>query len=68
MTLYQLFLLVVLVIWPIAIFVLLFLMDRLESYVARIRVEHPEQAGLEPVSGASEEREVKIVYGDEVIG
>ena len=68
MTRYQLILLVVLAAWPFAILGLLFLMSRLESYVKRIDAQTPEEAGLEPVSGTSEEREVQIVLDDKVIG
>ena len=68
MTRYQLILLLVLAVWPFAILGLLFLMSRLETYVKRIDAQTPEEAGLEPVSGSSEEREVQIVLGDRVIG
>lgn len=68
MTRYQLILLVVLAVWPFAILGLLFLMSRLESYVKKIDAQTPEEAGLEPVSGTSEEREVQIVLDDKVIG
>jgi len=65
---YQLFLLVVLVSWPIVIFGMLFLMHRLENYVNRLDAETPEEAGLEPVSGRAEEREVRIRFGDQIVG
>lgn len=65
---YQVFLLVVLVSWPFAIVGLLFLMVRLENYVERLHAETPREAGLEPVAGSSQEREVTIVFGDQVIG
>lgn len=68
MTRYQVILLVVLAVWPFAILGLLFLMSRLESYVKRIDAQTPEEAGLEPVSGTSEDREVQIVLDDKVIG
>lgn len=68
MTRYQLILLVVLAVWPFAILGLLFLMSRLENYVKRMDAQTPEEAGLEPVSGTSEEREVQIVLDDKVIG
>ena len=68
MTRYQLILLVVLAVWPFAILGLLFLMSRLESYVKRIDAQTPEEAGLEPVRGTSQEREVQIVLDDKVIG
>ena len=47
---------------------ILFLMGKLESYVGRMDAQTPEEAGLEPVSGNTEEREVKIVFGDRVVG
>ncbi len=68
MTAYQIFLLVVLALWPVVIFGMLFLMSRLENYVNRIDADSPRDAGLEPVSGRSEEREVRIRFGDQVIG
>jgi hypothetical protein len=66
-TRYQLVLLIVLATWPFVIMGLLFLMSRLEDYVARPDANSPEQAGLEPVSGESPDREVKVVYGDKVV-
>ncbi|MFN2595387.1 MAG: hypothetical protein ABR579_10925 [Actinomycetota bacterium] len=68
MTPYQFFLGAVLFVWPLAIFALLYLMSRLERYVSRSAAETPEEAGLEPVAGETPEREVKIVFGDEVVG
>jgi hypothetical protein len=68
MTGYQLFLLAVLVLWPLAIMGLLFLMSRLERYESRVAAETPEEAGLEPVTGQAPEREVRIVFGDRVVG
>ncbi|MDP9235681.1 MAG: hypothetical protein M3P01_14175 [Actinomycetota bacterium] len=68
MTPYQLFLLVILILWPFGTIGLLFLMARLERYVARTTAETPAEAGLEPVAGRSTEREVRIVFGDKVIG
>ncbi len=65
---YQIFLLAVLVVWPLIITGTLFLMGRLERYVERLDAETPEEAGLEPVKGSSEDREVRIVFGDRVIG
>jgi hypothetical protein len=65
---YQLFLLVILILWPFGTIGLLFLMARLERYVARTAAETPAEAGLEPVAGRSTEREVRIVFGDKVIG
>lgn len=67
MTRYQLMLLVVLVTWPFVIMGLLFFMSRLEDYVARSDASTPEEAGLEPVTGDSADREVKVVYGDKVV-
>jgi hypothetical protein len=68
MTGYQLFLLAVLIMWPLVIAGLLFLMSKLEYYVNRSEADNPQEAGLEPVTGQSEEREVKIVFGDQVVG
>jgi len=68
MTAYQVFLLAVLVAWPIVIFAMLFLMHRLENYVNRLTAETPEEAGLEPVAGKPEEREVRIRFGDQIVG
>jgi len=66
MNAYQLFLLVVIITWPFVIGGLLFAMSRIEVWIERIDADTPEQAGLEPVSGG--EREVKIVFGDRVVG
>jgi len=66
MTGYQLFLLLVIIIWPVAIGTLLFSMSRIENWIGRMDAATPEEAGLEPVAG--EEREVKIVFGDRVVG
>ena len=68
MTGYQVFLLVVLVAWPIVIFGMLSLMHRLENYVNRLNADTPEEAGLEPVAGTSEDREVRIRFGDQIVG
>ena len=68
MTAYQVFLLVVLVLWPVVIFGMLFLMNRLENYVNRLNADTPEEAGLEPVSGSTGEREVRIRFGDQIVG
>jgi hypothetical protein len=65
---YQLFLLAVLVAWPLAIVGLLFLMSALERYETRSGASTPTEAGLEPVEGSPPEREVRIVFGDQVIG
>ncbi len=68
MTSYQLLLIVILIVWPLLITALLFLMGRLEAYVNRSDAETPKEAGLEPVSGRPQEREVRIVFGDQVVG
>ena len=68
MTPYQWFLLAVLVTWPVAIVGLLFLMSKLEAYVERQDADSPEEAGLAPVDGEPAEREVKIVFGEQVVG
>jgi hypothetical protein len=65
---YQSFLLAILVLWPFGIIGLLFLMARMERFVDRSGAETPEEAGLEPVTGESSEREVRIVFGDKVVG
>ncbi|MGH2751764.1 MAG: hypothetical protein ACRDK3_12970 [Actinomycetota bacterium] len=66
MTGYQLFLLLVIIIWPLAIGGLLFAMSGVETWIERMDAATPEEAGLEPVAGG--EREVKIVFGDRVVG
>jgi hypothetical protein len=68
MTAYQLFLLVVVTTWPFVILGLLFLMSRLEGYVNRAGAETPQEAGLEPAEGTPPEKEVKIVFGNTVVG
>jgi hypothetical protein len=68
MSRYQVFLLIVLVLWPFVILGLLFAMSKLETYVERPSADTPEEAGLEPVAGRSEDKEVRIVFGDKVIG
>ena len=68
MTAYQVFLLFVLAAWPLVIFGMLFLMSRLETYVNRLDADSPEDAGLEPVSGHTDEREVRIRFGDHLVG
>jgi hypothetical protein len=65
---YQLFLLIILMLWPLVIMGLLFLMSKIEDKIAITGAGHPEEAGLEPVSGETGEREVKIVFGDKVVG
>jgi hypothetical protein len=65
---YQIFLLIVLITWPFAIVGLLFLMSRLENYVARLHAGNPREAGLEPIEGSPEGREVTIVFGEHVVG
>lgn len=68
MTPYQILLLAILALWPLAIAGLLFLMSRLEQYVARLDANTPEQAGLEPIAGDGSEREVRIIFGEQVVG
>jgi hypothetical protein len=68
MTTYQWFLLAVLITWPLVIVGLLFLMSKLETYVERQGAGTPEEAGLTPVEGATPEREVTIVFGEQVVG
>lgn len=68
MTGYRIFLLVILLLWPLIIMGVLFLMSRLETYVNRSDAHSPEEAGLSPVEGASDEKEVRIRFGDTVIG
>jgi hypothetical protein len=65
---YQVFLGVVLVLWPITIVGILYFMSKLEEYVNRVDAATPEEAGLEPVAGRTPDREVKIVYGGKVVG
>lgn len=65
---YQIFLGLVLVMWPVTIVLALYFMSKLEEYVKRLDAETPEQAGLEPIAGRSPEREVKIVFGGKVVG
>lgn len=68
MTAYQAFLLGVLVVWPLVIVGILFLMSRLETYVTKMDAQTPAEAGLEPVEGETQDREVRIVFGDRVVG
>jgi hypothetical protein len=68
MTSYQLLLIVILILWPFIITALLYVMSRLESYVNRTEAESPEEAGLEPIRGKTPDREVRIVFGDKVVG
>jgi hypothetical protein len=65
---YQLFLLGVLIVWPLVIGGILFLMSRLETYVQRLDAQTPEEAGLEPVEGGPQDKEVRVVFGDRVVG
>ena len=67
-TAYQVFLGLVLVLWPVAIVGLLWLMSKLEHYVNRLDADSPEEAGLEPVEGRAPDKEVKIVFGGKVVG
>jgi hypothetical protein len=43
-------------------------MSRFEDYLARTDADSPESAGLEPVQGQAPEREVRIIFGDQVVG
>jgi hypothetical protein len=43
-------------------------MTKLEDYVKRIDANTPAEAGLEPVAGEATDREVKIVFGEQVVG
>ena len=65
---YQILLLVILVTWPLVIAGLLFTMSKIETWIGRTDATTPKEAGLEPVAGRSQEREVKIVFGDKVVG
>lgn len=67
MTRYQIFLTAVIVLWPLVITGMLFLMSRIERYVAISEAESPQEAGLEPVRGDTGEKEVRIVFGDKVV-
>ena len=64
---YQILLLVILLAWPLVIFGILYLMSKLEDWVRRVDAESPEEAGLEPVAGSSSEKEVQIIFGDEIV-
>ena len=65
---YRVFLGLVLVTWPLVIVGLLFFMGKLENYVNRLDADTPEEAGVEPVAGSSRDREVTILFGDQVVG
>ena len=65
---YQIFLVIVFVLWPLSIAGLLFLMSRLEVYVKKLDADTPEEAGLEPVEGRATDKEVRIVFGGKVVG
>jgi hypothetical protein len=67
-TVYQVFLGAVMLLWPVAIVGLLWLMSKLESYVNKLDADTPEEAGLEPVEGQSSDKEVKIVFGGKIVG
>jgi hypothetical protein len=64
---YQILLLVILLAWPLVIFGILYLMSKLEDWVRRVDAESPEEAGLEPVAGSPPEKEVQIIFGDEIV-
>ena len=65
---YRVFLGLVLLTWPLVIVGLLFFMGKLESYVNRLDADTPEEAGVEPIAGSSHDKEVTIVFGDQVVG
>jgi hypothetical protein len=65
---YQILLLVILLAWPLVIFGILYLMSKLEDWVSRVDAESPEEAGLEPVAGSPPEKEVQIIFGDQIVG
>ena len=65
---YEVFFVIVLLLWPIAIAGLLVVMHRLEKFVERTGGETPEQAGVEPVAGTTGDPEVRVVFGAEVVG
>jgi hypothetical protein len=65
---YRVFLGLVLITWPLVITGLLFFMSKLENYVNRLDADTPEDAGVEPVAGSTRDREVKILFGDRVVG
>jgi hypothetical protein len=68
LTAYQVFLGVVLVLWPVTIVAALYFMSKLEEYVKRMDADTPKEAGLEPIAGKSSDREVKIVFRGKVVG
>ena len=68
MTGYRIFLLVILLLWPLVIMGVLFLMSRLENYVNHSDASSPQEAGLDPVQGTAEDKEVRIRFGDQIIG
>lgn len=68
MTGYRIFLLVILLLWPLIIMGVLFLMSRLETYVNQSGASSPEEAGLDPIQGTTEDKEVRIRFGDQVVG
>ena len=65
---YQILLLAILLAWPLVISGILYLMSKLEDWVRRVDAESPEEAGLEPVAGSPPEKEVQIIFGDEIVG
>jgi hypothetical protein len=67
MTSYQLFLIITLAAWPFVLAGLLFGMSWIESLIERARASTPEEAGLEPAAGDPAAREVRIVFGDQVV-
>lgn len=67
MTTYQLILLLTLILWPLAIFAILYVMSRLEERLKRQDVATPKEAGLEPVAGTAPEKEVAVFVGDKAV-
>lgn len=65
---YRVFLLTMLVLWPLVIVGLLYLMSKLENYVKKLDADTPEEAGLEPIEGEAPDKEVTIVFGGDVVG
>ena len=68
LTPYRVFLGAVLVLWPFVLVGFLYLMSKLETYVNKLDADTPEEAGLEPVEGSPPDKEVKIVFGGQVVG
>lgn len=67
MTPYQIFLLVLLPVWPLTLLGLLIAMSKLEQRIERTPARSPKEAGLEPAAGAPREKEVTIVFDGDVV-